>query len=202
MATTCQSWPANPDDTVLADVAEPHAATATDIRKKDTPRSARNRALGPAGTVWLRRAALSKVADRLSWPSRVKRRAGGTSLGGSHAGTSSINVLDAMAEPEVPACWRPTAAAGPSSGSTAAGPRSAAWQRPTWHCTGSPARRPRWRAARPAHDRRATRGRGTADLRVPRCVQRPLHGRRGAARRRPESPCPTRIWRGSSTTTP
>jgi hypothetical protein len=41
------------------------------------------------------------------------------------------------------------------------------------------------RQARPAHDRRATRGQGTAGLRVPRGVQRPLHGRRGAARRRP-----------------
>jgi hypothetical protein len=46
-----------------------------------------------------------------------------------------------------PACWRPTAPAGPSSGSTAAGPRAAAWQRPTWPGTGSPARRPCWRAA-------------------------------------------------------
>jgi hypothetical protein len=143
---------------------------------------------------------------------------------------------------------------GPSSASTPAGPRAAAWQRPTWPGTGSPARRPCWRAAsgscrrsaataptrtpssaawartgrcrawsssrtrattsptrawtppcgcagarprrrhsdragrrqaRPAHDRRATRGQGTAGLRVPRGVQRPLHGRRGAARRRP-----------------
>ena len=39
------------------------------------------------------------------------------------------------------------------------------------------------RQARPAHDRRATRGQGTAGLGVPRGVQRPLHGRRGAARR-------------------
>jgi 2-methylcitrate dehydratase PrpD len=41
------------------------------------------------------------------------------------------------------------------------------------------------RQARPAHDRRATRGQGTAGRRGPRGVQRPLHGRRGAARRRP-----------------
>src|SRR5436305_14719304 len=35
---------------------------------------------------------------------------------------------------------------GTSSGSTAAGPRAAAWQRPTWPGTGSPARPPCWRA--------------------------------------------------------
>jgi hypothetical protein len=46
-----------------------------------------------------------------------------------------------------PARWRPTAPAGPSSGSTAAWPRTAAWQRPTRPGTGSPARRPCWRAA-------------------------------------------------------
>jgi hypothetical protein len=149
---------------------------------------------------------------------------------------------------------RPTAPAGPSSGSTAAVPRTAAWQRPTWPghgLTGPPtvlegrfgflqafcgdrahpdavvnglgtdwelprmvfkpypcnhfthagvapcgcaqglapptSQRSSWarRQARSAHDRRATRGRGTAGLRVPRGVQRPLHGRRGAARRRP-----------------
>ena len=42
----------------------------------------------------------------------------------------------------------------------------------------------------------------TADLRVLRCVQRPLHGRRVPAPRRPGNQCPTRAWRGSSTTTP
>src|ERR1700694_2684681 len=38
-----------------------------------------------------------------------------------------------------PACWRPTAPAGPSSGLTAAGPRAAAWQRPALSRTRSPA---------------------------------------------------------------
>src|SRR5215471_10065402 len=42
MATTCQTYPLNPGDTDLADVAEPHAARASDISKVDAPASARN----------------------------------------------------------------------------------------------------------------------------------------------------------------
>src|SRR6516165_4010672 len=42
MATTCQAYPLNPGDADLADVAEPHAARASDISKVDAPTSERN----------------------------------------------------------------------------------------------------------------------------------------------------------------
>src|SRR5215470_7659682 len=42
MATTCQTYPVNPGDTDLADVADPHAASASGISKADAPTSARN----------------------------------------------------------------------------------------------------------------------------------------------------------------
>ena len=58
------------------------------------------------------------------------------------------------------------------SGSTAAGPRAAAWQRPTWPGTGSPARRQCWRAASGSCRRSAAQ---------------PLHPR-GRGRRRPRRP--------------
>jgi hypothetical protein len=44
MATTCQTYPVNPGDTDLADVADPHAASASGITKVDAPTSARNQA--------------------------------------------------------------------------------------------------------------------------------------------------------------
>jgi hypothetical protein len=52
----------NPGDTGLADVSEPHAARAGEVKKMHMPTSARNRARRPIGIVWLPYAALSKVA--------------------------------------------------------------------------------------------------------------------------------------------
>jgi hypothetical protein len=68
IATTCQSYPVNPGDTGLADVAgpgladvaEPHAARASEVRKMHALASARNRARCLMGIVCLRRAALSR----------------------------------------------------------------------------------------------------------------------------------------------
>jgi hypothetical protein len=79
-----------------------------------------------------------------------------------------------------PACWRSTAPAGPSSGSTAAGPRTSAWRR----CSAS------FPHAFPAVLRVTTRTGEELEA----CAE--------VNRGSPGNPCPTRIWRGSSTTTP
>src|SRR5258708_1776680 len=74
IATTCQSYPVNPGDTDLADVAEPHAARASEVRKMHTAASARNRTRCPMGIVCLSRAALPRVADRVACPGGRARR--------------------------------------------------------------------------------------------------------------------------------
>jgi hypothetical protein len=91
-----------------------------------------------------------------------------------------------------PACWRPTAPAGPSSGSTAAGPRTAAWQRPTWPGTGSPARRPCWRAASGSCRRSAA----TAPTRTPSSAAWARTGscRAWSSSRTRATTSPTRAW--------
>jgi hypothetical protein len=66
MATTCQSYPVNPGGTGLADVDEPHAARASEIKKMHMPTNARSLTRHPIGMVWLHYAALSRVLDRLA----------------------------------------------------------------------------------------------------------------------------------------